>query len=334
MANGDASGLDVGRLRLLREVGLRGSIAAAARVLGLTPSAVSQQLAVLEREAGAALLDRSPRGVVLTGAGHALAARAGEVLDVLAAARADLEHLTGSLAGPVRIASVASAAASFVSTALRELRPTGIEPAVLTAEPSRALDLLLAGDVDLAVVDEYDGVPLALPDYVEARELCTEPLVAVVPDGWTGRRRPRLSDLADADWAMPPADAACGLAVRSACRAEGFEPRVRWETDDMLLLAHAVAAGHGVAVLPRLAVDPLAAVQTRPLAGPDLHRRLSAVARASALRRPVVAAVVQAFADAATGSPAGGRRPLRGASADVRNRARVKDSPPRSRTTA
>ena len=94
--------LDVGRLRLLREVGLRGTIAGAARSLGLTSSAVSQQLAVLEREAGMPLIDRSPRGVALTGAGHALAGRAGEVLDVLALARADLDRIAGSVSGPQR----------------------------------------------------------------------------------------------------------------------------------------------------------------------------------------------------------------------------------------
>src|SRR4051794_27459560 len=93
--------LDVARMRLLREVGLRGSIAAAARAVGPTPSAVSQQLAALEREAGTALIDRSPRGVVLTGAGQTLSARAAEVLDVLEAARADLDRLTGSVAGHV-----------------------------------------------------------------------------------------------------------------------------------------------------------------------------------------------------------------------------------------
>jgi DNA-binding transcriptional LysR family regulator len=302
MANGDASALDVGRLRLLREVGLRGTIAGAARTLGLTSSAVSQQLAVLEREAGTALVDRSPRGVVLTGAGHVLAARAAEVLDVLASARADLDRIAGALSGPVAIASVASAAATFVSdavTSLRELHP-GIAVSVTAAEPARALDLLVVGDVDLALVDEYDYVPLALPDFVVARELCAEPLVAVVPLGWSGRRTVTLGDLADADWVMPPDDAACGTAVRSACRAEGFEPRVRWETDDMLLLSRAVAAGHGVSVLPRLSVAGLSAdIETRTLRTPKLTRRLSVVARSSALGRPVVAQVIDSLARAA-----------------------------------
>lgn len=302
MANPADKLLDVGRLRLLREVGLRGTIAGAARSLGLTPSAVSQQLAVLEREAGTPLIDRSPRGVVLTGAGHALAERAGEVLDVLAEARADLDRIAGSVSGPVAIAAVASAAATVVSAAVCALRAAhpGIVMTVTAAEPARALDLLLTGDVDLAVVDEYDYVPLALPEFVVARDLCSEPLVAVVPAGWGGRRRPSLADFADADWVMPPEDAACGQAVRSACRAEGFEPLVRWETDDMLLLVRAVAAGHGVAVLPRRSVAVDAAdVEIRTLREPVLQRRLRAVARASALARPVVEEVIGSLARAA-----------------------------------
>ncbi|PZS36606.1 MAG: LysR family transcriptional regulator [Pseudonocardiales bacterium] len=302
MPNDGAATLDVGRLRLLREVGLRGTIAGAARSLGLTSSAVSQQLTVLEREAGIALIDRSPRGVVLTGAGRLLAARAGEVLDVLTSARADLERIGGAMAGPVSVASVASAAATFVSAAVTEMRGAhpDISLGVTAAEPSRALRLLVAGDVDLAVVDEYDYVPLALPDFVVVRELCTEPLVALGPAGSFGRRRPALAELAMRDWVMPPDDAACGLAVRSACRAEGFEPRVRWETDDMLLLVRAVAAGHGVAVLPRLSVaDEMAEVEVRPLREPVLERRLIAVARASAMGRPVVGTVLDALVLAA-----------------------------------
>jgi molybdate transport repressor ModE-like protein len=289
--------LDVGRLRLLREVGIRGSIAAAARELGLTPSAVSQQLAVLEREAGTALVDRSPRGVALTGAGHALAERADEVLDVLARARADLDRIAGWAGGPVAIAAVASAAATFVSAGVGALRTShpGVLPTVTAAEPATALDLLIDGDVDIAVVDEYDLVPLALPDYVVAHELCTERLRAVLPASGA-RRGVRLSDLAGCDWVLPPASAACGQAVRSACRAEGFEPAVRWETDDMLLLAAAVAAGHGVSVLPERSIATgVAGVCVADLTEPTLTRRLYAVARSSALGRPAVAAVIESF---------------------------------------
>lgn len=292
--------LDVGRMRLLREVELRGSIAGAARELGLTPSAVSQQLAVLEREAGTALVDRSPRGVSLTGAGHALAARAGEVLDVLASARADLDRLTGSLGGPVAVAAVASAALTFVSAAACELGRThpGIDLSVTAAEPSDALAMLLAGDVDLAVVDEYDYVPLAFPDFVLARPLRIDPLVVAVAPGWAGRRRPALRELAGERWVMPPEYAACGQAVRSACRAAGFEPDVRWSSDDMLVLARAVADGHGIAVLPRLSVAG-EGVELRPLREPRLARRLTALSRSSTAGRPSVRAVLDAVSAAA-----------------------------------
>jgi molybdate transport repressor ModE-like protein len=300
MAN--ARTLDVGRLRLLREVGLRGTIAGAARSLGLTASAVSQQLAQLEREAGTPLVDRSSRGVALTGAGRVLAERAAEVLDVLDAARADLDRLTGTLGGPVRVAAVASAAVTFVSAAVRDLATAhaALDVAVTAAEPGVALERLLAGDADVAVVDEYDYVPLALPEFVVARELRAERLVVVVPRGWPGPRRPSLRQLADADWVMPPDDAACGLAVRTACRSAGFEPRVRWTSDDMLVLARAVAAGHGVAVLPLLSVaDEVRGLDVRPLREPRLERRLTAVARSSVLSRPIVAAVLEALATAA-----------------------------------
>jgi DNA-binding transcriptional LysR family regulator len=300
MTNG-SDALDVGRLRLLREVALRGSIAAAARSVGLTPSAISQQLMVLEREAGTTLLDRSPRGVVLTGAGHTLSARAGQVLDVLAAARADLDRIAGSLTGPVSVATVASAAAFVVTPATRALGRgnPGVELSVIVSEPARSLELLAADDVDLAIVDEYDYVPVAVPDQFVATDLCAEPLVLVTaldvaPTGGS------LTALAGLVWVMPPEHAACGLAVRSACRAEGFEPRVRWETDDMLLLVRAVAAGHGVAVLPRMAVaTDIGPVRTWPLQTAGLRRRLRAVTRASARSRPVVQAVVDALVAAA-----------------------------------
>ena len=294
--------LDAGRLRLLREAALRGSISAASRSLGLTPSAVSQQLAALEREVGMPLLDRSPRGATLTGAGRALVARAAEVADVLAAAQSDLERLSGLHAGTVEVTCVASAAVSFVSDALSRLAhdQPGIDVRVSVCEPTVSLDLLVAGDTDVAIVDEYDYVPIALPDHTEVRELLAEPLVAVLPPGTEVPARPRLTDLAGERWVMPPDDAACGRALRSACRASGFEPDVHWETDDLRVLEHAVAAGHGVAVIPRLSVPPdPSAIDVRTLRKPGVERRLIAVVRTSVLARPVVADLLDALAVAA-----------------------------------
>jgi DNA-binding transcriptional LysR family regulator len=289
-------------MQLLLEVSLRGTIAAAARSLGLTASAVSQQLSVLEREAGVPLLDRSPRGVALTGAGQVLAAHAASVTELLAAARADLDVIGGSTTGLVSMASIASAAATFVSEAALELSASGsgIEFSVTAAEPTAALSRLLAGDVDLAIVDEYDYVPIALPELLVAEELLVEPLVLVSRQGTLPSRSPRrLADLHDARWVMPPIDAACGIAVRSACRAAGFEPKVFWETDDLFLLMHSVAEGHGVAVLPRLTIAADARVDVRPLGEPPLGRRILAVARSSVRTRPVIASALQALAQAA-----------------------------------
>jgi molybdate transport repressor ModE-like protein len=294
--------LEVSRLRLLREVALRGSIAGAAREVGLTPSAVSQQLAILEREAGTALLDRSPRGVLLTGAGHALVDRATAILQLLEEARSDLDRLTGELAGHVRIGTVASAAAALVSEAATRLSGdhAELELTVTVSEPARSIDQLLNGDLDIAVVDVYDGVPVPMPDYLVATDLCTEALVVVTQPGQFDRAELDLADLSDHDWVMPPLDAACGQAVRFACRAQGFEPRVRWETDDMLLLVRAVAAGHGIAVLPRLAVaDNVAEVEILSLAAPSMSRRLLALTRTSSQDRPIIRAVLAELSKAA-----------------------------------
>lgn len=295
--------LDVGRLRLLREVAARGSIAAAAREVGLTSSAVSQQLAILEREAGTPLLDRSPRGVLLTGAGQALVSRARAILELLEQARADLDRLAGELSGHVRIGTVASAAAALVSEAATRLlaEHTELDLTVSVAEPERSIEQLLHGDLDIAVVDVYDRVPIPVPDYLVATELCTEPLVVVTaPGALPVRARLTLSSLAQQNWVMPPLEAACGQAVRFACREEGFEPRVRWETDDMLLLVRAVAAGHGIAVLPRLAVaDNVAEVELRPLTDPLLNRRLLALTRTSSQARPIIRAVLDELRKAA-----------------------------------
>jgi DNA-binding transcriptional LysR family regulator len=295
------SQLDVGRLRLLRQVELRGTIAAAARHLGLTASAVSQQLSVLERETGVALLDRLPRGVVLTGAGRALAERARLIEEVLEQARADLDASAGDPSGPVRIGAVASAAAALVSPAVTELGSScpGLQVTVSVSEPAVSIAALLSADLDLAVVDVYDGVPLALSDYLVVTELLVEPLVVLGAPGSFAGKGTSLPQLANRRWVMPPETAACGQAVRFACRAEGFEPDVRWETDDMLLLASVVAAGHGVAVLPNLAVAAGFSLDVRPLARPRLNRRLVALTRTGALGRAVVSASLDALQTAA-----------------------------------
>ena len=217
---------------------------------------------------------------------------------MLEEARADLDRLTGAPAGQLRIGAVASAAAGLVSSATTNLATEHpeIELIVSVAEPGRSLDQLLQGDLDIAIVDIYDGVPVPLPDYLVSLPLGSEPLVVVSRPGLLRSTKASLAALADFDWVMPPSEAACGQAVRFACRAEGFEPRVRWESDDMFVLVRAVAAGHGIAVLPRLAVaDDAAEVEIRRLTAPALSRRLIALTRASSQGRSVVQATLAAL---------------------------------------
>ncbi|HEU5152730.1 MAG TPA: LysR family transcriptional regulator [Iamia sp.] len=304
------AGLTVDRLRALRELARCGTIAATARALGLTPSAVSQQLSALERETGVALLDRADRRTALTAAGHALVDHADRVLDALAAASADLDRVRGAIGGPFRIATVPSAAPALVSPVVARLRALhpGLDLTVIDEEPHRSLEHLDRGTVDLAVVDRYAAAPLPLGDDLDDRLLLVEPLLAVLPTGHPVLERERapgapvpLAALAGDDWIVAPAEVSCGAAVRSACRSAGFEPRVRWQTDDLLLHLEHVAAGHGVALLPRLGVRTgVAAVEVRPLAPPTVSRELLAVTRSVAVARPAVAAVLDALATAAT----------------------------------
>lgn len=296
----DPAELNVERLQLLRKVGLSGSIAAAARDCGISASAVSQQISALEREAGVPLVERMSRGVRLTGAGEMLAERARMIAAILEEARAKLDLAGGGVSGKVRVAAVASACAGLVSPALRELADSKalVEVSVQSCEPSESLALLETGRVDLAIIDEYDHVPLAIPEELVSTLLVEDPLVAVVARSNADEDGPTsLARLADQAWIMPPDDAACGRAVRTACRAQGFEPRVVWETDDMFLLTRAVELGHGIAVLPELAVADYGHDVVRlPLRRPALRRRLQLLARKSSASRQSVAAVAAALA--------------------------------------
>lgn len=308
--NGGRPGRDpltVDRLRMVRELARRGTIAATARALGLSPSAVSQQLSALEREAGLALIDRADRRATLTPAGHALVEHADRVLDALAAASAELDRARGAVGGPFRIATVPSAAPALVSPVIARLRAAhpDLDVTVIDEEPHRSLAHLDQGTIDLAVVDRDPAAPLPVDADLDARPLLVEPLMAVLPlDHPALRRRPSgpvtLSDLAGDDWIVAPDEVSCGAAVRRACRAAGFEPRVRWQTDDLILHLEHVAAGHGVALLPRLGVRAgVAGIEVRPLAPPAVTRELLAVTRSAAVARPAIVAVLDALTAAA-----------------------------------
>jgi len=284
--------LDARRLRVLHEVSLRGSVTAAAATLHVTPSAVSQQLAQLEREAGCDLLERAGRGVVLTDAGTTLVRHAEVVLRALEGAEAGLAAARGSVVGVVRVGSFPSAASVLAAPAAARARRRHPELDVRITEIEDVAGLvdLRAAALDVVIVQEYDHVPWRAPDGVERHRLATDHLHLVTPRGGdapTGR----LADLADAQWVASPAGTPCGTSTLQACRDAGFEPDIRHRALDFGLLLDLVAAGLGVALIPGLGLRHVPReVDVTPLRRPQLKRTIFAATRAAGVgpRRPAI----------------------------------------------
>src|SRR5215216_4926094 len=175
--------LDLRRLRLLRELSERGTIAAVADALQFTPSAVSQQLAMLERETGVRLLERAGRGVRLTDAALVLVDHAEALLERAALAEAELAAAAGTVAGRGRVAGFQSVALRLALPAMAALARDAprLRSELVEAEPEQALPALALGDVDLVLGDEWQHQPLRLPDGVERHELIHDPVSLVLP---------------------------------------------------------------------------------------------------------------------------------------------------------
>ncbi|MFK0257819.1 LysR family transcriptional regulator [Streptomyces sp. NPDC090445] len=296
--------LDVRRLRLLRELARRGTIAAVAEALAFSPSAVSQQLAVLEREAGLPLLERTGRSVRLTPVGQNLVRHAEAVLERLEEAAADLAEARSGLAGALRIGAFPTATRAIVPAALAALarRHPGLEPMVSETDPAAVAHALRAGDLDVALVHEYDFVPAAPepglatePLYREAMYLAAPaaaPVPAPVPPTGSGPGHDQGAALrahADAPWITATPGTLCHAMTVRACQAAGFTPRVRHRVDEFATVLALVAAGQGVAVVPQLGIPehgaPAVAL-TRLL----MERRTQVAFRSGAAAHPAVAA--------------------------------------------
>ena len=294
--------LDLRRLRLLRELHERGTIAAVADALQFTPSAVSQQLAMLERETGVKLLERAGRSVRLTDPALVLVGHAATLLSEVALAEADLAAAVGSVTGRGRIASFQSAARRIAIPAMAQLARDAPELhcELIGAEPEDALPALALGDVDLVVGDEWQHAPWRMPPGLERHELLLDPVVVALPANHAAaRRRQRtvpLGELADAPWITGPTGLGWDELTERLCREHGrFTPRIRHRMNDAVVAAALVADGLGVALLPGLALpddDPRIAV--RSVAGARPTRAIHAVTRASDAARPSTQALLAA----------------------------------------
>jgi DNA-binding transcriptional LysR family regulator len=250
--------LSVTRLRVLKEVAYRGSFSAAAQALSYTQSAISQQVATLEAEAGIALLERHPRGVSLTAAGQTLVAHAEGILARLDAADAALSAIAGLRGGRLRMASFPTAGATLMPVAIAIFRSSypEVELTLAEGEPEEIVPRLRAGELDLALLFEFAGETLLQPD-MERLELTEDPMYLALPreHPLADRRRLRLEDLRDQSWVQTSLASPCARHVVRSCHAAGFEPIVSFESDDYQTVQGLVAAGVGVALIPELALS-------------------------------------------------------------------------------
>ena len=308
--------LDTHRLRLLREFAERGTISATAAALGYTPSAVSQQLAALERESGAVLLDRTARTAELTDAGRRLVEHAERILAMVEAAEADL-----SSAGPtgrVTVTAFPTAAVAFGPALVRRVRAhPGMSLLLRETQREEGLRLVRSGEVDVALIADWSGRltrsgPGSGPGSSGGVEesgvlrfyrLLRDPVVLVLPRGhpFADPAKPvDLDELRDEPWLAAPIGEPSRQAVDRLLVGTGGMPPAPWEFEGLSTILSLVARGIGIAALPRLT---LAAgdrrVAVRELPGTAQARDVCAVARASSVRRPSVAVILAALDSAA-----------------------------------
>jgi DNA-binding transcriptional LysR family regulator len=296
--------LDVRRLRVLREVAAQGSFSAAADALSYTQSAVSQQIAALEREAGSQLVERSARGVTLTDAGRALVGHADAILARLADAEDELHAIAGLRGGRLRLAAFPSACATLMPLAVarfRERHP-GVELSLCPAEPDDGMRLLRGGGSDIALSIEatFDQRTHADLDTVA---LLDDPMYIMLPRDhpMAGRARLKLTDLVHESWMIGTAGTCPDTSIfLRACSAAGFEPDIAFNLDDYNAIQGFVAAGMGVSFIPDLALINLRDdIVVRSLGARPPVRRIVALTLADSFRSPAKQAMLDVLVEVA-----------------------------------
>jgi DNA-binding transcriptional LysR family regulator len=298
------SRLNVRRLAVLHELAERGSIAAVADALWMTPSAVSQHLARLERETGMQLIEKAGRGVRLTAAGQVLAEHGGRVMAALDEANAALQALRTTPGGRVRLASFPSVVQHVLPPIVAELRDRHPELVleIEDLEGEQSLDALRLGRIDLAIVDEWGWAAGASRRGIETVELFGDPLVVVLPEAHPLARQDTVAwaSLADEPMIIEQRSSQFAQTVAAACRRAGFEPRIRARVHDVGAMLALVGSGWHVCVLPRLAVSaPSLPIAIRLLV-PGAERRLLAATRRGEGALPGIRAVLDQLADGST----------------------------------
>jgi DNA-binding transcriptional LysR family regulator len=297
--------IDPRRLRVLRALADHGTVTAAAQALYLSPSAVSQQLAVLETETGQTLLERHGRNVRLTAPGMVLAGHAATIAVQLERAEADLAACAAGLVGEVVIAAYPTAITEVVAPAVAALRRTApqVRFHIKDAEGDAGLRLLGDGGADVAVAVEHrdtlSGGHADDDERLRREPLYAEPFDAVLPPGHrlVGARGVPLTELAGDPWITPWPGNPVHDVVLHACERAGFRPRVDSLTDDFRAVSALVAHGAGVALVPRTALRGigLGGAVIRPLAGDRPTRRVFAAVRRGSRNHPLIELALDAL---------------------------------------
>jgi len=295
--------LELRRLRLLSELHQRGTIAAVADALQFTPSAVSQQLALLEREAGVPLLERAGRGVRLTDAALVLVEHAGALLERAALAESDLAAASGTVAGRVRIAGFQSVMLNLAIPAMKALGRDAprLRCELIESEPEESLPALALGDVDIALGDEWQHHPRHLPTGLERHDLLRDPVYVILPARHPAARRHRdavpLAELANDAWATGHPEMGWEEVTERTCRElGGFDPDLRHRANDANVSLSLIAAGLGVALLPWLPLPKrYPGIAVRAIADASVDRAIFAATRSADAVRPSTQAVLAAI---------------------------------------
>ncbi|WP_130796830.1 LysR family transcriptional regulator [Streptomyces otsuchiensis] len=293
--------LELSRLRALHAVHQHGTVSAAATALGYTASAVSQQIAKLERETRSTLLERRGRGVALTEAAQVLVATAAGVLALVERAEVELERQRGRPGGTLSIAAFATAARGLLPGALAQLLADHPEvvPRLVEADPHISVDLVARGEIDLAVVHDWDVIPLPAPAGLDRLLLGEDPCDMLLParHPLAGAEFVTREQVAGERWICQPPGTICHDWLARTMRECGHELEPAFEVAEYATQAQLVAAGLGVALVPRLGreLPPPGAVVV-PLE-PVPVRRLYALWRSDASRRPTITEAVRRLTD-------------------------------------
>jgi molybdate transport repressor ModE-like protein len=306
--------LDVRRLRVLQEVAEQGSFSAAAAALSYTQSAVSQQIAALERETGTTLLQRRPGGVRLTDAGRALVEHTQAVLARLADAERELAAIAGLRGGRVRMASFPTAGATLVTRAVSIFsgRHPDVDLSLKEGEPEETVPRLRRGEFELALVFDYGFDSLDLASGLECIHLFHDPVKVVLPPGHELARRPAiaLEELAGESWVGGMRDGLCHEMLMGWCAEAGFEPRVAFESNDHQVQLGLVAAGVGVTLLPELAFETTHhPVEVRSVKGVGYSREVFAAVPSEGYRSPATEAMIEVLKSVSADFKADGEMP-------------------------